>query len=653
MFKVVLKHVGVLSLCALSFILGIHTLAADRLLFQSDIYSLLLYLVAMTGLLTFIFSCFSLVIFCIPVTFSHRFIRRCIIGVVVFISCIVCISISFVLPEFIAIYTYYTLLLIGLYFLSINMSRYLESIGCPVWGVCISLCIILPFYIVCYFAMAIIFSLELVSGLCFAATLIGLMAPYFDYDSTKYKLERLGICVLGLVMLSPFCVVLNYHNRNADTFDSDTLPKHLVMIVFDGFPVKLVNSYNVKAPRTELDDIFAQGTLFKNSYTSFPYTPGFFGTFYSGVLCSVEIPCNVSHNIIRQLQDKGVSVKNIAWHRNAIPEASAVHSNTYYGLRSVLLNQDTLVLPEMLGMDYHVKFPNLGNNFCKMLGRRFDLYDRVDKFRGQKFFIDEIKKNTMRSRKSLTIITVKWRGLFHKEWSNYHYSSEALRYFGASLIDWQYDTEGSREQMEHIRHDMRMHMDDLARKLDVFIEAFRKEFQADGMTLLLTSDHGSMFDHGRYNYRWHPQEGAIRTLLSVIDIDDSTQGHIDERYLDTLDIHKGVSEFFGLKVHNKEAISLFSDEERVGPVITLTNPSDHHKEWFLIISGMPEGKYIINLHSEGGGKVALMRVGKDLEESLIKEFTEVPNTISHIISSYITQNGLLDYKNIHSRFNIK
>ncbi len=125
----------------------------------------------------------------------------------------------------------------------------------------------------------------------------------------------------------------------------------LVVVVIDGLGERYISALNPKSPITtpNLDGFIKESVSFTNAYTNFPYTVGAFSAIYSGrEEAQNRMP---ARNLLATLQEHGIRTRLLVSHPNAIPENKCFR---YRGVRSLYLSQYYTFVPRWLGLDYHV-----------------------------------------------------------------------------------------------------------------------------------------------------------------------------------------------------------------------------------------------------------------------------------------------------------
>ena len=632
------RKIGVLSLASLVIIYLFHIFSGDRLLFQSDAYSLLMYFGTMTIFVTMILSIPSTLV---SFTKWKDEAYNMLIVTVIIVT-------GFVFLFFLS----HSAIIMLLCVVFITLRYLFENLKWKILFLVVApaaiLAIISLFYILKSVLLYKISNVALIEVLLFV-----ILAPYLDYNATKNKIEKVGILSLATLLIVVVLIFINLFKKIAYQDPNTKQGKHLVMVVFDALPTEFLRRYNPKAKPTEFDAIFDDSLVFNNFYTSSPYTYGFFGTFYNGSLCSNETKCLDDDNLIRRLQKNNISVRNISWNQLTTPEGSAISSNNYSGLRSIFLTEHTALIPKIFGIKYHLTLANVGGNEMKSYLHKFlipyNLFNRPNNVNSpnQDFFAHEVANNVGNSDKSLTIISVRWTSFFSKDWSKYNFTAQELVDFREKMDDFQYDEKKHGGHMLKIREDAAKHMSELANQFKLFLEEIRKQSEERKMTILVTSDHGKVMGNGRYDYIWHPQESAIHNPLFVI---NGGKYGTDDRFVDVVDLNHSVLDFFDISEDSKgKKLSIFSGKSQHEYVTTLTKISDSHKEWFFVISGLTEGKYQINIHPQGNGSVKLIKPNY-FDESNAKYLVKIPKKIRDIISNSLAKEYRINSGDIHPKF---
>jgi arylsulfatase A-like enzyme len=140
-------------------------------------------------------------------------------------------------------------------------------------------------------------------------------------------------------------------------------------------------------------------------------------------------------------------------------------------------------------------------------------------------------------------------------------------------------------------------------KLSEFMRELRSSPDLADAVVIVTADHGGLFERGKIWYGFHPDEEVVRVPLIVF---DGQSIGVEDRMFGTIDLVHGVLDYFDINARfHPRAVSIFDGTQDTVAVMTLR--SDLHREWFLLLYQNSE-KYQFNLHPNGDGAVAVMRV---------------------------------------------
>jgi len=457
------------------------------------------------------------------------------------------------------------------------------------------------------------------------------------------------------VVVVPTVVVFN-HVTTAST-DSDQ-QRHLLMIVLDRWSNEHLHSYNPDAPVTKFDEMFENGLIFTNFYTSRPHTYEYFGILYRG---TTNLHETIGRSMLAKLQDESVATKYITWHRNSAPEASAAGVSDYRGLRSYFLTPSFAWIPELLGTDYNLVIPS--EQFARRYIKGFSLglfnilnTDNSGRYLGhdEESLINIALGNIKESDKSFTLIHTSWDEFInnddriiseHRVQDDKEPSDDVpVPDFAieAKTNDYRYDEHKYGEEVELMYQRTRENNEVVGEQIDEFIKELNSRSEYP-VAIILTADHGQIHGKGRLWYTYHPNDEVIRVPLVLI---NHGRKGVDDRYFETPDITASIIDFFGLdSMRKQEAISFFSDEKSREFATTLTLKAKKHNEWWLVISGESVEKYIVNLHPDGNGEVLLVDINDELREEVIS----IDREISEVIKDSINKYGV-DLIEVHSRF---
>ena len=486
-----------------------------------------------------------------------------------------------------------------------------------------------------------------------------------DRETLLKRTEKLGLA--GLVLLGlgiPVCISGN-HVRGYFSQASTSEGKHLVYIVLDAFPAQYLQAYNPVATPTSMDQALADSSIYKGVTTTTPYTNSYFGTFYSGKL-DPKNPETKSPlpegNLFAELQERGVSTRWISFHRNGYPECCAAAVHDYKGLRSYFLTENLSWIPKALGMNYHVTLNRPPPKDAKgRQKRRYALSLWLNGERSTDFdnvFTDCLipQMREMRKQGSNTLT------LFHYAWYSVGASDESTKVTGAQETDgesqdgflakarengYRYNPEDE-PQAEVARQHNRESMEVVGKKYQKFLDQLRSDPELKDATVILTADHGSMYGKGRCFYGYHPNQEVIQVLCAVSEPEQRPA--VDERVFSTPDMTASVLDFFGhFSAFNGEAHSIFQDGPGREHTFTLTQSSEKWKEWWLVI--IENGKkHWININPDGQGETISYPLG-DYDENPLPAETAAADQEkrSKLISEALDSFGVRE-ESIHVSF---
>lgn len=616
---IVLKSLGIISLYSAYLVVGAHVIFADKLLFQSDLYNLAVYLgaTALAGTVLILMFVLPMVLICERrLSAFYRNSTLFMAGLILSAFCLLLIKTSGIHQQL-------------LY-----------------WPI----------------------SRMIVSAICFSPVFAAFFLPEGYRDGIIKRVELLGkATMMSLVTFVPIAVTSNHLTALAASRNRSEAGKHLLLIVVDGMPSQYLRAYHSEAGPTEFDKIFANGIVFTNMRTSVPYTYGFFGILYTGdpkfgvsrgnrsrrrPLANTE-PGNsppTKDNLLHHLQRKGISTQWIVYHRNGIPEASAAQTNIYKGLRSYYLTNNTVWIPELLGVDYHVTIASRAFAERYITGRFGRVvYDLLNKgkdgeYKAQdaEFIVDHIRAAQSAASSSFTLLHTSWGGFLRDfaterrvepQKSKYISEPEAIQTFRQDNYRYPPVYEGL---VREIRDNNKLRMSALSEEFRYFLDCLKARMK-NLPTIIITADHGSIFDEGRIWYGYHPNEEVIRVPLVVL---NGASAGIDGRLFSTPDLTDTILDFFeaGNEKHNRIS-SFFRDGHGRDYVASLTLRANKHSEWYLVIFSRDGVKYQVNLHPDGDGRIRSYSVD-NYTETLVSQTTHVPDNVLDIVSDCLQQFGI-------------
>ena len=616
---IVFKSLGIISLYSVYLVVGVHVLFADNLLFQSDPYNIAVYLgaAALAGMVVVLVIALPLLL--ISQQHRHTVYRSSALLLAAMIASTSCL-------------------------LLLNSSGILQqSLQGAVGRI-------------------------VISAVCFSPMFGAFFLPGSYRDEIVKRVELLGKATsIAIVFFVPIAVMSNHLVALAASRNHGDAGNHLLLIVVDGMPSQYLRAYNSEASPTDFDKIFKNGIVFTNMRTSVPYTYGFFGILYTGNPKFGASRGNSSRkhrtgnmerttlfeikdNLFHELQRKGVSTRWIVYHRNGIPEASGAQTNSYKGLRSYHLTNNTAWIPELLGVDYHVTIASRAfaeRYIVGDVGRA--VYDLLNKGtdgeyikQDAEFVVDHISATQSAASSSFTLLHTSWGGFLtdietekrvEPQKSKYVSEPEAIQTFRQN--NYRYPAVYESLVRDISRNNI-LRMSALSEQFQYFLERLKARMQKLP-TIIVTADHGSIFDKGRIWYGYHPNEEVIRVPLVVL---NGGSTGIDDRLFSTPDLTGSILDFFGAGGERYNRLSSFFRDNRGREyVASLTLSANKHSEWYLVILSRCDAKYQINLHPDGDGKIRLYNVD-NYSEILVSQSTRVAEKVRDIVSNCLRQFGI-------------
>jgi len=133
-----------------------------------------------------------------------------------------------------------------------------------------------------------------------------------------------------------------------------------------------------------------------------------------------------------------------------------------------------------------------------------------------------------------------------------------------------------------------------------FVAGLRREGLAADTTLIITADHGTIYDKGKFWYGFHPNQEVVKVLCAVLG-PGQTPG-LDDRLFCTPDLTASAMDYFGIQSGpGEEAVSILRDGPGRPYTASLTVSSGRWHEWWLVIV-CGNVTYWFNLHPEGSGQ---------------------------------------------------
>jgi hypothetical protein len=299
----------------------------------------------------------------------------------------------------------------------------------------------------------------------------------------------------------------------------------------------------------------------------------------------------------------GVTARWVVFHQNGVPENRAL--SRYRGFRSIHLTQRYAPFLRALGLDYHLIMCGAAARKMAASPRRRALFNALNAGADVKDAFQEVLLPEMRALHTAADRTLL---LFHTGWTAgpvtlpAAWESAAPRTERERLAaqikknDNRYDPEAEWYAAE-LRAKTAHYTDVLAERIERFFVRARAEGLLDDTLIILTADHGHMFDRGRFWYGFHPDEEVARVPMVVF---GGGEPGLDEEPRETIDITRTLVEYFGgNEGPDARATSLF---EPAGKEYTVTGTlrSEMHKEWFVVLSAR-DRRYVCNIDPGSDG----------------------------------------------------
>lgn len=505
---------------------------------------------------------------------------------------------------------------------------------------------------------------ELTIGCAAAAAMIGVVAAF--RADVRARTLHLGYLGWACILLAPLAVAWNHASARGSA--SRGPGRQFVMLILDAFPAQYLHTYNPQMPAGSLDALLAEARVFRNVQTAIPYTHGYFGQFYSGRdtmlerdegFARIRYAGGATGNLLKVLQQARVGARWISFHRNGFPEGSAAFTSDYRGLRSYFLTEHYTWLPQWLGCAYHVALASDSCRKClkSRVGQRLHrrLNERARTTGNVLVEVALAEARQLRSRSGDSCL------IFHVPWTQPLSAADSLP--SAQDDDGPGGEPGSvirkiRERKYRYLADEQPVADAMDRTsraqvaalgdaLRPFLDGLRAESGDTRTTVLLTADHGSMYQKGRFWYGYHPNEEVVRVLCAEFLTDQRGE---DERLFTTTDMTASVLDFFGVDANlNPDAQSLFAAGPGRAYTATLTRPTED-EHWLVITE--PQVRYWCNLSPSGHGEILAYR-NHSYDETPwdprgVAELRELPRELLPIIEGAMAKYGLAE-KDVHPR----
>lgn len=420
------------------------------------------------------------------------------------------------------------------------------------------------------------------------------------------------------ITLILFFSVIAYQKLVMENHRNSThLPsRHVVLLVLDGWPASFLNTFNPEARTRPIDALLARERVFLNMRTNAPWTSGYFATLYTGGLHRifdaplgwkkkflVKVSSGWQDNLFGVLQRHGVKTRGLYYHRNGMPNTISSLASGYNGVCSFMLTSSYIPLLHALGLDYTMVFNGKYGPHQESTAQLLSSPRRISDYANilTELLLPEMLQMRTGSRQSFIIFHVPWPLTKPDVFAAWKHSLPAS---DADVVlhkwmrqDYRYDEEDA-PYIERFRHSIDFLMDGVGEKIKEFLEEIRKNDLLEDTLLIFTADHGIMTSQGRIWYYYHPQEEVLRVPLIIY---GKGMAGMDARNFATIDLGKTILDYFHCPFpFRSSAQSLFASGSK--PCTwSVTNPSDLHREWFMVIyQGML--KYCFNIHPDGDGR---------------------------------------------------
>jgi hypothetical protein len=341
---------------------------------------------------------------------------------------------------------------------------------------------------------------------------------------------------------------------------SQSLPpskRGLVVMVVDGMGAKYISALNPESPivTPNLDAFIKGSTAFTNAYSNCPYTLGAFTTLYSGRIEASN--SDRDHNLLATLQSHGVRTRLVVCHQNALPETKCYH---YDGLRTLYLSQNYTALPRWLGLEYNVFVytPPAGKT-VKVPGRRKDRLAAIRTIANAPFpeqgplrsSLGELEDLAQGGRPFFLLIhlfphSVQGAAaeIEHASGLSAERTTEERRDAEARIraSDYRYEP-GDAWRVEELRQSYLQAILAFDAAFGRFLTELEQRPWAGAIDILLTADHGSMYQDGKVWYGYQVDEPVTQIPLALRT--DRAPGS-DARLCATVDISATALDWFGI-----------------------------------------------------------------------------------------------------------
>jgi len=357
--------------------------------------------------------------------------------------------------------------------------------------------------------------------------------------------------------------------------------KHVVFVVIDGLPPKLLNSYNPSVPETEFDIAAQQGRVFERAYTERTYTNGFYALLWNGF-------DDTSEALITRANREGRKTKWVSFHANGIPDTSIPE---YEGLRSGLLTENYRWLPQLLGLDYNVFLAWPSTRLSTLATVVDAMNDPLDEdYLWDEVIPQEIAINQAAGERTLTNIHITLnRHSVQAQQLGLEEDPDILELVShATTEGYTYPPEmtGNVEKYADV---YKQRIDWYGRRIKELWSWMQTTGRDRDSVMIVTADHGSILERGMLWYGPHPEQEVMRVPLVVYGV---PAGRVAAP-VSTRDVSATMTDILGISGTGEGARSLLSDMPESRAVGSKT----------VAMFGRPT-YYMIN-RTDGGCRIAI------------------------------------------------
>lgn len=228
------------------------------------------------------------------------------------------------------------------------------------------------------------------------------------------------------------------------------------------------------------------------------------------------------------------------------------------------------------------------------------------------FYIVHLPAHALVSNSALKVHRL-WEEVKPEDWDD---KEEARLLKHVNVVEYKYEP-----QFEKIVSRWRTERNFQYKLANESLGAFFKVFQEQGWDeetlLLLTSDHGNIMRDGKLNYSFHMDEAVIRTHLAVF---DGKPRRVDRRLIDTVDLGKSIENYFREEKKPRQGwTDVFDSDHHTGKMLSiLTLPSGVRDEQFLIFR-QENQKWVFNVFPNNGSKKIAQRFKVEAGKEFLQE----------------------------------